>query len=134
MAKLDDLLEDLVTANRILAREDVVDAFGHISVRHPDNPQRYLLSRSRAPELIEPGDILEFTLDSEPVKAPDVRLYGERVIHGEIYKARPDVMAVCHHHAPAVMPYCVAGEPIVPIYHLGAVMGPKVPFWDQRDD
>jgi HCOMODA/2-hydroxy-3-carboxy-muconic semialdehyde decarboxylase len=131
---LDELYYDLALANRMVANEGVLDAFGHISVRHPDNPERYLLSRSRAPELIEPSDILEFTLDSEPVKEPSVRLYGERVIHGEIYKARPDVMAVCHHHAPSVMPYCISGEPIVPIYHLGAVMGPKTPFWDQRDD
>ena len=102
--------------------------------RHPDDPNRYLLSRSRAPELVEPGDIFEFTLDSEPVTPTNVRLYGERVIHGEIYKARPDVMAVCHHHAAAIMPYCVSGEELVPVYHLGAVIGVKAPFWDQRRD
>jgi ribulose-5-phosphate 4-epimerase/fuculose-1-phosphate aldolase len=91
---LDELYYDLALANRMVANEGVLDAFGHISVRHPGNPEHYLLSRSRAPELIEPSDILEFTLDSEPVREPSVRLYGERVIHGEIYKARPDVMAV----------------------------------------
>src|SRR4051812_38681305 len=85
---LDELYYDLALANRMVANEGVLDAFGHISVRHPGNPERYLLSRSRAPELIEPSDILEFTLDSEPVREPSVRLYGERVIHGEIYKAR----------------------------------------------
>jgi ribulose-5-phosphate 4-epimerase/fuculose-1-phosphate aldolase len=131
---LDEVRHELALANRMVANEGVLDAFGHVSMRHPDNPQRYLLSRSRAPELVDPADILEFTLDSEPVSPPNVRLYGERVIHGEIYKARPDVMAVCHHHAPAFMPYCVSGEPVVPIYHLGAVIGTKAPFWDQRDD
>jgi ribulose-5-phosphate 4-epimerase/fuculose-1-phosphate aldolase len=131
---LDELRYELALANRMCAHEGVLDAFGHVSVRHPDDPGRYLLSRSRAPELVEPADILEFTLDSEPLKPPTARLYGERVIHGEIYKARPDVMAVCHHHAPAIMPYCVSGEELVPIYHLGAVIGVKVPFWDQRHD
>jgi len=131
---LEEIRYELALANRMVAHEGVIDAFGHVSIRHPDDPGRYFLSRSRSPELVEPGDIVEFTLDSEPVKAPNVRLYGERVIHGEIYKARRDVMAVCHHHSPAFMPYCVSGEEIVPVYHLGAVIGAKAPFWDQRDD
>jgi ribulose-5-phosphate 4-epimerase/fuculose-1-phosphate aldolase len=129
-----DLRYELALANRILANENVFDAFGHVSLRHPDDPGRYLLSRSRAPQLVEPDDILEFTLDSKPVSPPSVALYSERVIHGEIFKARPDVMAVCHHHAPAVMPFCIAGEELVPVFHLGAAMGAKVPFWDSRDD
>ncbi len=83
---LQGLIEELAIANRILGHENVIDAFGHVSVRHPDDPGRYLLSRSRSPLLVEAGDILEFTLDSEPVKPPDVRLYSERVIHGEIYQ------------------------------------------------
>src|SRR5262245_65760642 len=116
------------------AHEGVLDAFGHVSARHPDDPNRYLLSRSRAPELVEPGDIFEFTLDSEPVTPTNVRLYGERVIHGAIYKARPDVMAVCHHHAAAVLPFAIAGVPIVPVFHLGAAVGEDIPFWDQRDE
>jgi len=131
---LDELRYELALANRMCAHEGVLDAFGHVSARHPDDPKKYLLSRSRAPELVEPGDILEFTLDSEPITPTNVRLYGERVIHGEIYKARPDVVAVCHHHAAAIMPYCVSGEEIVPVYHLGAVIGVKAPFWDQRRD
>jgi ribulose-5-phosphate 4-epimerase/fuculose-1-phosphate aldolase len=132
--KLAELRYELALANRILANENVFDAFGHVSLRHPEDPNRYLLSRSRAPQLVEPGDILEFTLDSKPVTPPTVQLYSERVIHGEIFKARPDVMAVCHHHAPAIMPFCIAGEEIVPVYHLGATMGAKVPFWDSRDE
>jgi ribulose-5-phosphate 4-epimerase/fuculose-1-phosphate aldolase len=132
--KLTNLTEELAIANRILAHEGVLDAFGHVSVRHPADPGRYLLSRSRSPLLIEPDDILEFTLDSEPVRPPKVSLYSERVIHGCIYQARGDVMAVCHHHAPAIMPYAIAGKPIEPVFHLGATMGEGMPFWDQHDE
>jgi ribulose-5-phosphate 4-epimerase/fuculose-1-phosphate aldolase len=128
------LRHELAVANRILAHEGVIDAFGHVSLRHPDDPGRYFLSRSRSPELVEPGDILEFDLDSEPVTPPTVQLYAERVIHGEIFKARPDVAAVCHHHAAAVMPFCISGDPIVPVFHLGAAMGAVAPFWDSRDE
>jgi ribulose-5-phosphate 4-epimerase/fuculose-1-phosphate aldolase len=128
------LRHELAVANRILAHEGVIDAFGHVSLRNPDDAGRYFLSRSRSPELVEPGDILEFNLDSEPVKPPTVHLYAERVIHGEIFKARPDVAAVCHHHAAAVMPFCISGDPIVPVFHLGAAMGAVAPFWDSRDE
>jgi len=130
--KMTDHIEELALANRILAHEGVLDAFGHVSVRHPADPARYLLSRSRSPLLIEPDDVLEFALDSEPVRPPKVHLYAERVIHGCIYQARPDVMAVVHHHAPAVMPFCIAGKPIVPVFHLGAAVGEDIPFWDQH--
>lgn len=125
---------EVALGNRILANEGVLDAFGHVSIRHPENPNRYLLSRSRSPELVEPDDVLEFDLDSNPVRPAKVNLYSERVIHGEIYKARPDVMAVVHHHSPAILPYCVSGVGLVPVFHLGAPMGAEVPFWDQRDD
>ena len=84
--------------------------------------------------LVDPDDILEFTLDSEPVEPPIMQLNAERVIHGEIYKARPDVLAVCHHHSAAIMPFCISGDPVVPVFHLGAAMGPVAPFWDSRDD
>ena len=102
------------------------------AIRH--DPGRYLLSRSRAPALVEPDDILEYTLDSEPVKPPIARPYSERVIHGCIYQARSDVMAVCHHHAAAVLPFCIAGKPIKPVFHLGAVIGDETPMWDQHDE
>jgi ribulose-5-phosphate 4-epimerase/fuculose-1-phosphate aldolase len=131
---LTDVIEELCVANRILSLEGVLDAFGHVSVRHPTDPSRYLLARSRSPLLIEPDDILEYKLDSEPVKRTSVRLYSERVIHGCIYQARSDVMAVCHHHAPAVMPFCVSGKPIVPVFHVGATIGEQTPFWDQADE
>jgi len=131
---LDEAREMIARANRMIANEGVLDAFGHVTMRHPTDPGRYLMSRSRAPELVQPEDVHEFTLDSQIVTPIKPRLYGERVIHGEIYKARPEVMAVCHHHAPSVLPFCISGMDLKPVYHLGATMGATVPFWDSRDD
>jgi HCOMODA/2-hydroxy-3-carboxy-muconic semialdehyde decarboxylase len=131
---LADVRHQVALANRMLANEGVLDAFGHVSVRHPGDPGRYLLARSRSPGLIEADDILEFTLDSAPVEPPSTQFYAERVIHGCIYQVRPDVMAVCHHHAAPVMPFCIAGVELVPVFHVAAIMGESVPFWDQRDD
>ena len=129
-----DARRELAIANRIVANEGVLDAFGHVSMRHPDNPNRYFLSRSRAPELVEPDDLIEYDLDSQPVREPSAGQYSERVIHGEIYKARPDVMSVCHHHAPAFMPLLATSADYVPVFHLGAVGGIRPPFWDQHDE
>jgi ribulose-5-phosphate 4-epimerase/fuculose-1-phosphate aldolase len=131
---LDQARYEVARANRTLANEGVLDGFGHVSMRHPNDPRRYLLSRSRSPELIQPEDILEFTLDSNPVKKPNVELYAERVIHGCIYQARPDVTAIVHHHSPDIMPFAIAGAEIVPVFHLGAVVGRTVPFWNQADE
>lgn len=131
---LDEAKEKVALGNRILANEGVLDAFGHVSMRHPQNPNRYLLSRSRAPELVAPDDVLEYDLDSNPVKPTNEKLYAERVIHGEIYKARPDVTAVVHHHSPAMMPFVITGTPLIPVFHLGATTGAAVPFWDQHDE
>jgi ribulose-5-phosphate 4-epimerase/fuculose-1-phosphate aldolase len=128
-----EVLHELIVATHILANENVLDAFGHVSVRHPRDKRRYLLSRHRAPELTEISDIVEFDLDSKPVRPTQSKLYSERVIHGEIYKARPDVNAVCHHHAHAVLPFAISGRELVPVFHLGAVIG-QVPFWDQHDE
>src|SRR6201998_3150691 len=128
-----ETLHELIVATRILANEKVLDAFGHVSVRHPRDPNRYFIPRHRAPELAEISDLVELNLDSEPVKPTDFRLYSERVIHGEIYKARPDVHAVCHHHAHTILPFAISGAEIVPVFHLAAVIG-KVQFWDQRDE
>jgi HCOMODA/2-hydroxy-3-carboxy-muconic semialdehyde decarboxylase len=131
---LDEVRYELALASRILANEGVLDAFGHVSIRHPDDPGRYFLPRSRSPQLVEPNDVLEYTLDSEPVSAPSEKQFAERVIHGCIYEARPDVMAVCHHHAAAIMPFCIASVPIVPVFHLGAAGGDDMTFWDQHDE
>jgi ribulose-5-phosphate 4-epimerase/fuculose-1-phosphate aldolase len=129
-----ELLHQLIVTTRIMANEEVLDAFGHVSVRHPHDPKRYFISRHRAPELVELSDLIEMDLDSKPVRPTEARLYSERVIHGEIYKARPDVNAVVHHHAHAVLPYAISGREMVPVFHLGSVLGSKVPFWDQRDE
>ena len=131
---LAELRRDLAVAYRIVANEGILDAFGHISVRNPNNPQRYLLSRSRAPGLVQADDILEYDLDSNPIVPPKERPYSERVIHGEIFKARPDVNAVCHHHAPSIMPFAISGMPLLPVFHLGASMGASAPVWDSRDE
>jgi ribulose-5-phosphate 4-epimerase/fuculose-1-phosphate aldolase len=131
--KLDLVLEELVTANRILAREGVVDSFGHVSVRHPDRPDRYLLSRARAPERIEVEDIMEFTLEGEPVDARDRKPYLERFIHGALYEARPDVLSVVHNHSPSVIPFGVTGTKLKPLLHMCASIGHNVPLWDSQD-
>ena len=131
--KIAELLHELIVSTRIMANEKVLDAFGHVSVRHPGDPKRYFIPRHRAPELAEISDIVELNLDSEPIRPTEFRLYSERVIHGEIYKARPEVNAVVHHHAHAVLPYAISGREMVPVFHLGAVIG-QVPFWDQRDE
>lgn len=124
----------LTTANVILAREGVLDAFGHVSVRHPVDPSRFYLARSLAPERVTESDILEFDLSSQPIGPCDVSLYSERMIHGVIYQARPDVNAICHHHAPAVMPFCLSGLTLRVVTQLGATIGKRVPLWDQRDE
>jgi ribulose-5-phosphate 4-epimerase/fuculose-1-phosphate aldolase len=134
MSDLDAALQEIVYANRILDREGVVDAYGHITMRHPTNPERYLMSRSRAPGLIERSDILEFTIESEPIDLQDRVVYGERFIHGTLMEARPDINAVVHHHSHAVIPFGVTGVPLRPILHMGAGIGLDVPVWDIRDN
>ena len=133
MSKLESVLEEIVTANRILAREGVVDSFGHVSARHPDNPQRFLLSRARAPERIEAADIMEFTLEGEPVDAHSRAPYLERFIHGGIFEARPDVHAVVHNHSPSVIPFGVTDKKLKPLLHMCANIGHEVSTWDSHD-
>jgi len=127
------LIEDLVAANRILADQGVLDGWGHVSVRHPRDPNRYLLSRSRAPELITAEDIMEFGLDSNPVDARGRPLYTERFIHGEIYKARPDVVAIVHTHAPALIPFGISKVPLKAVYHRSAFIAAGVPVFEIRE-
>jgi HCOMODA/2-hydroxy-3-carboxy-muconic semialdehyde decarboxylase len=130
---LRELKHELIVSTRILANQKVLDAFGHVSVRHPRDPGRYFISRHQAPELAEVSDLIEMDLDSQPIRPTELRMYSERVIHGEIYKARPDVNAVCHHHSHDVLPFCISGRELVPVFHLPAVIG-HVPFWDQHDE
>jgi len=133
MSKLDFILEELVTANRILANESIVDSFGHVSARHPDNPKHYLLSRARAPERIERADIVEYTLDGNAIDKNASAPYLERFIHGAIYESRPDVHAIVHNHSPSVIPFGVTGKRLKPFLHMCAHIGHEVPTWDSRD-
>lgn len=128
-----EVIEDLVVGNRILSDQKIVDAFGHISVRHDRDPNRYLMSRHLAPGLVTADDILTFDLDSVPVKDMGVRYYSERFIHGEIYKARPDVIAVVHCHAPALIPFGSTRTNLRPMYHMSAFLGCGCAQYDIRD-
>lgn len=134
MSNLNEAIQTVVYANRILDCEGVVDAYGHVTCRHPGNPDHYLMSRSRAPGLIERGDIMEFTIEGEPLDQKDRVVYGERYIHGALLEARPDLNAVVHHHSHAVIPFGVTGIPLKPILHVGAGIGLEVPVWDIRDN
>jgi HCOMODA/2-hydroxy-3-carboxy-muconic semialdehyde decarboxylase len=126
------LIEDLVAANRILADQEILDAYGHVSIRHPANLNRYLMSRSLAPILVAAGDIMEYDLDSTPIDPKGRTSVVERFIHGEIYKARPDVRAVIHSHSPAVVPFSITKVPLRPVFHQAAFLWVGVPVWDIR--
>ncbi|WP_114964450.1 class II aldolase/adducin family protein [Alkalilacustris brevis] len=133
MSAADRLLDDLVVANRILASEGICDAFGHVSVRHPDRPDRYLLSRALSPELIVRDDIMEFELDGTPVGGDGRKPYLERFIHGSIYEKRPDVHSVIHSHSRSVVPFSITEQPLRPVVHSCATIGHDVPVWDAQD-
>ena len=125
------LVADLVAANRILAMHGVLDAYGHVSVRSPAHPDRFLLSRSLAPQRVAARDIQEHGPDSEPVG--DARKpYLERFIHGEIYRTRPDVMAVVHSHSDSVIPFGIARTKLRPVYHMASFLWSGVPVFDIR--
>ena len=126
------LIEDLVAANRILYDQGVVDGFGHVSARHDKDPNRYLLSRSMAPALVTAGDIMTYDLDSNALDASGRTSYLERFIHGEIYKARPDVMAVVHSHSPAVLPFANTRVPLRPMNHIAGFLGAGPPVFEIR--
>jgi ribulose-5-phosphate 4-epimerase/fuculose-1-phosphate aldolase len=127
------MLEDLVLSYRILASQGVVDAYGHVSMRSPDNPERYFISRALAPELVTEDDLMEFDLDSSPVDQRDRSMYLERFIHGEIYKLRPDVQAVVHNHSPSVIPFGVTNIPMRPLFNTAAFVGQGIPVYEIRD-
>ncbi len=127
------LLRELVIANRILARENVVDAYGHVSMRHPETPNRFLMAASIAPEMVEEKDIIEFNLDCTPAHPDSRPLYHERFIHGALYETRPDVQAIVHAHSEDVLPFSIAAIPLRPVIHSGSFMGSTVPVWDIAD-
>jgi ribulose-5-phosphate 4-epimerase/fuculose-1-phosphate aldolase len=130
------LIEDLVAANRILADQNLLDGWGHVSVRHNKDPNRYLMSRGVSAGLVTAQDIIEFDLDSQPVDThglPMSALFTERFIHGEIYKLRPDVFAVVHTNAPSLIPFGVTNVPLRPMYHRSAFIGFGVPVFEIRE-
>jgi HCOMODA/2-hydroxy-3-carboxy-muconic semialdehyde decarboxylase len=128
-----ELIRELVDANRILYRRGVVDGFGHVSARHPERPDRYLLARSMAPALVTEADILEFDLESNPLDARGRATYLERFIHGAIYKARPEVRSVVHSHSPSVIPFGVTGGRLRPVFHMSGFLGAGAPIFEIRD-
>ena len=125
-----DVLEEFASASRILADQGVFDAFGHISMRHPADPNRYLMSRSQAPALVTADDILEYDLDSEAVDAQGRSSFLERFIHGEVYKARPDVQSIVHSHSPSVVPFSLVPNQMRAMYHNAAFIAEGVPVFD----
>ncbi|HVO91152.1 MAG TPA: class II aldolase/adducin family protein [Casimicrobiaceae bacterium] len=127
------LIDDLVSANRILYAQKVVDGFGHVSARDPAHPERFFLARSKAPGSVTAEDILVFDLSGEPVEKRGHKLYLERYIHSAIYAARPDVMAVVHSHSPAVIPFGITPVPLQPVFHIGGFLAPTVPVFEIRD-
>jgi HCOMODA/2-hydroxy-3-carboxy-muconic semialdehyde decarboxylase len=131
-----EIVEDLIAANKILYQHKVVDAFGHVSVRHDKDAQKYLMSRYVPPGMVTRDDIVTFDLDSNALDKTGLRYYSERFIHGEIYKARPDVMAVVHCHAPQLIPFAATKYPLRPLYHMSAFLGCGgcgIPVFDIRD-
>ena len=127
------LIEDLVAANHILAAQGIFDAFGHVSVRHDADPNRFVMSRSIAPELVTADDLIEYDLDGNPVDLRGRSQYIERYIHAEIYKARPEIIAVVHNHSPAVIPFGISTVQIRPVYHVAAWIGGGLPIFDIRE-
>ena len=133
MSALDDLKRDLVRGNRILANEGIVDAWGHISFRNPENPETYFLSRSRSPALVTLDDLVEFNLDNSPVTPTETPFYIERPIHGATFQARPDVQSVIHHHCQEILPFAVTGSEMRPATHNARALGGPIPVWDITD-
>jgi ribulose-5-phosphate 4-epimerase/fuculose-1-phosphate aldolase len=128
------LLDDIVTGSRVLADFGVLDGFGHVSARHPANPNHFLMSRSLAPALVTADDVMEFDLDGNAVDARGHSLFLERFIHSEIYRARPDVMSVVHTHSPGVIPYTISQVPLRAVFHNAAFLAAGAPLWDIRKD
>lgn len=132
MAHLSELLDDLVIASHILANEGICDAFGHASIRDPENPNQFYISRARSPELVERGDIMKLTLDGNPVDGDDRKPFLERFIHGSLYHQRPDVGAVIHSHSRNVIPFSISQKRLRPVVHSCATIGECVPVWDAQ--
>jgi ribulose-5-phosphate 4-epimerase/fuculose-1-phosphate aldolase len=127
-----ELVDDLVAASRILAMHEVLDAYGHVSARSDRKPERFIMSRSLAPALVTAADLMELDPDSEPLAGDKRKGFIERYIHGEIYRARPEVMAVVHSHSPSVIPFGVTRTKLRPVYHMGSFLWSGAPVFDIR--
>jgi ribulose-5-phosphate 4-epimerase/fuculose-1-phosphate aldolase len=127
------LIDDVVAASRILAEHGVLDAYGHVSVRSDKRPAHFIMSRSRAPALVTAADMVEWGPDSEAASGDKRKGFIERYIHGEIYRAHPEVMAVVHSHSPSVIPFGVAKTKLRPVYHMGSFLWSGAPVWDIRN-
>lgn len=125
-----EILADLAAASRILVANGVVDGFGHVSMRHPNAPNRYFMARSVAPALVTPDDLIEYDLDSVPCNANGRASFLERFIHGAVYKARPEVNAVVHSHSPSVIPFGLVDVPIHAMFHNAAFLAAGAPVFD----
>jgi ribulose-5-phosphate 4-epimerase/fuculose-1-phosphate aldolase len=128
-----DLVEDLVTANHILFYQGVLDSFGHVSARHPNNSNHFLMSRAMAPGLVQATDILAFDLDGVPLEATNHSLYMERFIHSELYKSRGDVNAIVHSHSPTVIPFSITQTELRPVFHRASFLSRGVPVFEIRE-
>jgi ribulose-5-phosphate 4-epimerase/fuculose-1-phosphate aldolase len=128
-----EILADLAAASRILAARGVVDGFGHVSMRHPDAPDRFLMSKSIAPAMVVPDDIIEYDLDSVPCNANGRGSFLERFIHGEIYRMRPDINSVVHSHSPSVIPFGLVETEMKAMFHNAAFLAAGVPVFDIAD-
>ena len=133
MADMQAVIDDLIAANRILAAEGVVDSFGHVSIRHPERPDRFLISRNRSPEIVEAADIMEMAFDGNEVARTGRTPYGERFIHAAIYELNPNAGAVVHSHSRTTIPFGVTAERLRPITHVSVGIGYEVPVWDPQD-
>ncbi len=129
-----EIRADIAAASRILAAQGVVDGFGHVSMRHPDAPDRFLMPRAIAPALVQPDDIMEYDLESVACAGDDRKGFIERYIHSEIYKARPDINSVVHSHSPSVIPFGLVNRPMQAMFHNAAFLATGVPVFDIRDD
>ena len=130
MSTVQSITDDVVAGNRILAQHGVLDGFGHVSARHPENANHYLLSRSLAPELVTAADIVLYDLDSNAQNGDSRKGYLERFIHGEIYKLRPDVHSIVHSHSPSVIPFAASSVKLRPIYHMSGFLSGETKVFD----
>lgn len=130
----DNLIEDLVTATRIMINEKVLDVFGHVAFRDPDRKDVFWMGLAGAPARIATADVQPFDMESgAPLIPTEAELFSERCMYAALFRARPDLQAACHHHAEALMPYCLGAQPLGAISQTGGWMGARVPLWDSRN-